>query len=51
MVAKTLAQNGARVVINDINEENVMRVAEDIKTRAEKHWALLRTSHKDNRSK
>ncbi|AGL00221.1 SDR family oxidoreductase [Desulfoscipio gibsoniae] len=31
VVAKTLAQNGARVVINDINEENVMRVAEDIK--------------------
>ncbi len=31
VVAKTLAQNGARVVINDINEENIFRVVEDIK--------------------
>lgn len=31
VVAKTLAQNGARVVINDINEENILRVVEDIK--------------------
>lgn len=31
VVAKTLAQNGARVVINDINAERVLKVAEDIK--------------------
>jgi len=32
VVAKTLAQNGARVVINDVNEENVLRVVESIKS-------------------
>ncbi len=32
VVAKTLAQNGAKVVVNDISNENVLRVAEEIKS-------------------
>lgn len=31
VVAKTLSQNGARVVINDVNVEKVLKVADDIK--------------------
>jgi NAD(P)-dependent dehydrogenase (short-subunit alcohol dehydrogenase family) len=31
VVAKTLSQNGARVVINDVNDEKVLKVVEDIK--------------------
>ncbi|MDD3655045.1 MAG: SDR family NAD(P)-dependent oxidoreductase [Desulfotomaculaceae bacterium] len=31
VVAKTLAQNGAKVVVNDINFENAIRVADEIK--------------------
>lgn len=31
VVAKTLSQNGAKVVINDVNVEKVLKVADDIK--------------------